>query len=451
MRLKNISLALRQRTGLLPIALAGSALMIACGTAAQPVDSKPVATTAPLVSSALSDTAQASNPVPVSITPTETADTSPRQETPASTNPKRDRVVIPEGEFPLVDTSLHSVPLSDILFDTFGGIPRSLPLDRAKDDRILSLRDAIAPILHADYGPPNALSWLRDDSLILGYVSGKDAYAYPINILNMHEIVNDVFNGVPVLITYCPLCFSGVVYHRELDGKLLTFGNTSALYQSDLVMYDHQTGSYWFQVGGEAVVGELTGSHLSLLPSTTMAWGEWKRLYPQTQLLTGMTGSPNRFNSGRYFQGFGGDCQGRINDEKFIFPVNEKKLDSRLSAGEIVLTVEVGGKVTAFPLDIIGDGVVNHQVDTEPVAVFIKASGGAVGAFSRVVDGKTLTFEYKQDSQDLVDQETSIVWDAAGRATGGPMSGVQLKRLNTRRSFWFSIAIALPGVIVYTP
>ena len=125
MRLKNISLALRQRTGLLPIALAGSALMIDCGTAAQPV-----ATPARLVSSALSDTAQASNPVPVSITPTlqsptETADTSSRQETPASTTPKRGRVVIPEGEFPLVDTSLHSVPLSDILFDTFGGIPRS--------------------------------------------------------------------------------------------------------------------------------------------------------------------------------------------------------------------------------------------------------------------------------------------------------------------------------------
>jgi hypothetical protein len=87
--------------------------------------------------------------------------------------------------------------------------------------------------------------------------------------------------------------------------------------------------------------------------------------------------------------------------------VGEKKLDSRLSAGEIVLTVEVGSKVTAFPLDVIGDGVVNHQVGTEPVAVFINASGGAVGAFSRVVDGKTLTFEYQQDSQDFVDQETS--------------------------------------------
>ena len=167
------------------------------------------------------------------------------QDTPTATPPKRGRVVIPEGEFPLVDISLHSVSLSDILFDTFGGSPRFLPLDRAKEDRILALRDAIVPILHPEYGAAGTLSWMKDDSLVMGYVSGEDAYAYPINVLNMHEIVNDVINGVPVLITYCPLCFSGVVYHRDLDGTLLTFGNTSALYQSDLVMYDHQalTGS----------------------------------------------------------------------------------------------------------------------------------------------------------------------------------------------------------------
>ena len=459
--LREICWAWHRRAG---VALAGSALIIACGGAAQlgdsaatPAESLAAAATAvPFVSTSSSSATKGPSPAPDTISsnpqsPTARAAAASLQDTPTATLPKRGRVVIPEGDFPLVDTSLHSVSLSDILFDTFGGSPRFLPLDRAKEDRILALRDAIVPILHPEYGAAGDLSWMKDDSLVMGYVSGEDAYAYPINVLNAHEIVNDVINGVPVLITYCPLCFSGVVYQRDLDGTLLTFGNTSALYQSDLVMYDHQTGSYWFQVAGEAVVGELTGSRLNLLPSSTMTWGEWKRLYPQTQLLTGIEGAPTMFNSRRYSRGFGGDYQGRINDEQFIFPVDEKKLDRRLSAGEIVLTVEVGGEVTAFPLDIIGDGVVNDQVGTEPVAVFIRAGGGAVGAFSRVVDGKTLTFEYRQDRQVFVDRETSSIWDAAGRATGGPMPGAQLKRVNTRRAFWFSIAIALPGVDVYTP
>ncbi len=136
---------------------------------------------------------------------------------------------------------------------------------------------------------------MEDDNLVIGYVAGDRAYAYPINIVNMHELVNDELAGVPVLISYCPLCASGVVYRRKLDEQTLLFGNTSALYQSDLVMFDHQTGSYWFQTGGEAVVGSLTGKRLGLLPSMTMAWGEWKRLYPDTRLLAGTAASPAQF------------------------------------------------------------------------------------------------------------------------------------------------------------
>ncbi len=169
------------------------------------------------------------------------------------------------------------------MFDTFGSTPaRFVRLDQASDELILRLRDAIAPVLNPVYGDADALPWLGDDDLIIGYESGDDAFAYPINILNFHEIVNDTIGGVPVLVTYCPLCFSGVVFSRVVDGEVLTFGNTSALYQSDLVMYDHQSGSYWFQVGGEAVVGARTGAHLTALASTTMTWGEWRGFHPTT-------------------------------------------------------------------------------------------------------------------------------------------------------------------------
>ena len=117
------------------------------------------------------------------------------------------------GTVPGLDRSIHSVPLDQILFDTFS----------TTRVRFVLLREI-----------SDALPWLDDDyDLVLGYESGDDAYAYPINILNFLEIVNDTIGGVPVLITYCPLCFSGVVFNRELDGQTLTFGNTSALYQSD--------------------------------------------------------------------------------------------------------------------------------------------------------------------------------------------------------------------------
>ena len=115
-------------------------------------------------------------------------------------------------EVPVLDRSIHSVPLEDILFDTFGGSPRFLPLDQASDKHILRLRDLIKPISEPAYGLAEDLPWLNDRDLVIGYNSGDGAYAYPVNVLDFHEMVSDIIDGVPVLITYCPLCFSGVVY-----------------------------------------------------------------------------------------------------------------------------------------------------------------------------------------------------------------------------------------------
>ena len=144
----------------------------------------------------------------------------------------------------MVDTNKASVPLSDIVFDTFGrSLARYIPFDQADEEFILDLRDAIAPIYQPVYGPADDLPWLSDHDLVMGYVSGNAAYAYSINIPNFHELVNDEIDGIPVLVSYCPLCVSGVVYKRELNSQAFLFGNTSALYQSGLVMYDQQSGS----------------------------------------------------------------------------------------------------------------------------------------------------------------------------------------------------------------
>ena len=195
----------------------------------------------------------------------------------------------------------------------------------------------------------------------------------------------------------------------------------------------------------------MTGSHLEPLPSATMPWGQWKALHPNTLLLSGVDGvQDDLFAGSAYGNGFGQGYQDRIDNGQFAFPVDQEKLDERLSAGEIVLTVETGGAVTAFPLGVIGEGAVNAEVGGEAVVVFTEAGGLSVAAFSRTLDGQTLSFDFQGDGR-FTDRETGSTWDFAGRAEDGPLAGSRLDRVSTRRSFWFAVAISFPGVELYTP
>ena len=230
---------LQSRSGLLVLGLA--LLAIACSQ-------QTPAPTASVPASGRDESAATTTPAPPAPTPTAGP--------PAG--------LVPTGPPPRLDRSIASVDLEEVVFDTFRG--SFLPLLMATDEQIELLRDAISPIYEPTYDTVDPADWLWDTNLVIGYVSQSDAFAYPIKILNFRELVNDVIDGVPVLVSYCPLCFSGVVYSRELDGQVLLFGNTSALYESDLVMYDHQTGSYWFQVLGEALVGPMTGKRSRCSP-----------------------------------------------------------------------------------------------------------------------------------------------------------------------------------------
>ena len=133
-----------------------------------------------------------------------------------------------KGPPPPVDTNIHSVPLEDVVFDTFNG--SFVRLSDGTPQLIERFRDVIRPIHEPRYEGPEGGIWLRDDDLIIGYERETSAYAYPIKMLNSHEIVNDVIGGSPVLISYCPLCASSVAFSREVNGMVLVFGNTSALF-----------------------------------------------------------------------------------------------------------------------------------------------------------------------------------------------------------------------------
>ncbi|MCH8186228.1 MAG: DUF3179 domain-containing protein [Chloroflexi bacterium] len=353
----------------------------------------------------------------------------------------------PTGPPPTVDTSIAGVPVEDVLFDTFrGGFVR---LSEASEETIEALRDRIKPIYEPKYDSAGDGDWLSQGDGVLGYVSsGGNAFAYPVKILNFHEIVNDVIDGVPLLVSYCPLCASGVVYHRELDGQVLLFGNTSALYQSDLVMYDHETGSYWHQVIGEAIVGPLTGSRLKPLPSMTTTWGQWKELYPDTKVLSrnlGLLQSSGNPYSRDPFLGIAD----QINKGRFAFPVSKEKLDDRLGPGDLVLAVQVGESHKAYLLSGAQDHVANDEVGGERLAVLVRSEGPSGFAYLSSVEGRPLTFGLEGGA--LRDFETGSLWDDSGRSVSGEMEGAQLTLVPSRTSFWFSIVGALPGLEVYSP
>jgi hypothetical protein len=273
-----------------------------------------------------------------------------------------------------------------------------------------------------------------------------DARAYPVQVMILHEIVNDTAGGVPVSITYCPLCNSAVSYRREIRGVETTFGTSGRLYNSALVMYDRATESLWTHYDGRAVVGVLAGEQLESIPSPLMSWDQFRTEYPD-----GLVLDPDEVNLGRHYGG--NPYAGYDDPESFPF-LFRGEFDDRADAMQRVVGVTVGGDATAFTLDAVsGEEVTatNDTVGDREIVVFwapgqasaVEARGisdgrdvGTVGVFSRVVGDETLTF--RAEGEAFVDEETGSVWRLTGEAAEGPLAGSRLARVNHLDTFWFA-------------
>ncbi len=338
---------------------------------------------------------------------------------------------------PDVDLSIHDVPLTDVYFDTFDG--GTVPLSESTRQLREALLDAILPIDRPIYGDASAGDWLVPSDLVLGYLAGDQAYAYPFKILNFHEIVNDELDGVPVLITYCPLCGSGIVYERRVAGEVLSFGNTSALYESDLVMVDRNTGSYWWQVAGKAIVGTLTGTALEPLPSVVATWSDWMSLHPDTLILTRDTGRPAPYEQDSFatYADF-------LDSGRFPFPVGEAARDGRLPPSAQVVGVTVNGVTRAYPVEGLVQPL-NDEVGGEPIVIIPTEGGAAV--FSADLGGQIL--EFQREESGFVDIQSGSTWSSGGVAVSGTLEGSKLMPIPNRTTFWFAFVGAFPDVQVF--
>lgn len=146
-------------------------------------------------------------------------------------------------------------------------------------------RDGIPSIDEPEFAEVEETDRYSDSEPVIALEINGDARAYPLSVLMFHEIANDKVGGKPVAVTYCPLCNAAIVFSAELNGMELDFGTTGRLRHSDLVMYDRQTESWWQQFSGKAIIGELTGEELAMLPSTTMPFSRFRQMHPDGKVL----------------------------------------------------------------------------------------------------------------------------------------------------------------------
>ncbi len=295
--------------------------------------------------------------------------------------------------------------------------------------------------------------WLNDAEPVLVVDVDGDVRAYPIQIMMWHEIVNDTVGGVPLAVTYCPLCNSAITFERTVRGVETTFGTSGNLYFANLVMYDRATESLWNQLDGRAVIGLLTGEVLTQIPSSTVSWGVFKESRPNAKVLDrARTGATRRYGTNPYT---GLDDP---NGQPFLF---NGEIDVRAKAMQRIVALESPDDAVAWALDALTDDsgvtVTDGVFDGEPIIILWQAGEasaldssdiaagrdvGTVGVFAPTIDGQTLTFQASGDV--FIDDQTSSTWNVFGEAVSGPSAGATLEPITFVRTFWFSWAAFRP-------
>lgn len=233
---------------------------------------------------------------------------------------------------PPFDVTVHAVPIEEILN---GGPPK----------------DGIPALINPKFvSAADGDEFLKKHDRVLAIEYNGVAKAYPIRILNWHEVVNDDFNGRPVVVSWCPLCLSGIVYDPENGGVRLTFGVSGKIYKSNLLIYDRETGSLWSQILQRAITGPRTGSVLAMLPAEHSTWQRWRILHPNTLVLSLDTGYKRDYGLNPYREYVEA---GRPTFRDSADRKSSNKTGEKIGWMEPVLGVEVDGTPKAYPFSVL--------------------------------------------------------------------------------------------------
>jgi Protein of unknown function (DUF3179) len=293
-------------------------------------------------------------------------------------------------------------------------------------------------------------------------IEGK-AKAYPLNVLTFHELANDELAGVPILASYCPLCNSAIVFDRTVliggEPEILEFGVSGMLRNSDMIMWDKKTESWWQQFTGEAIVGNLTYKDLEILPSMVLSKDEFFSQFPKGLILS----KSNPEND---------DLTGAYGKNPYLeYDDPERKsfrlwgeIDDRLPPTERVVHVQVEGFTKLYPWHYLEkNGVINDEFHEEHIAIFFQKGVvsildqekiedskdvGTALAFSPWIDGKIVTF--KKVGEDFIDNQTKSVWNISGQCISGRLKGREMNLLPHGQHFAFAWLSFYPDSEIYS-
>ena len=335
----------------------------------------------------------------------------------------------PQGEFPLTDYQKSSVSINEILT---GGPPR----------------DGIPSIDAPEFvSVKSAQGWLKDQEPVIALEVNGESRAYPLQILMYHEIVNDVIGGVPVTVTFCPLCNASIVFEREVrqgaNKRLLDFGTTGRLRKSDLVMYDRQTESWWQQFTGRGIIGEYVDVELVRRSSQIISFGEYRAAFTDAKVLSRNTGYSRPYGNNPY-RGYDA-----IDNNPFLF---QGDVDPRLPAMERVLSIRDESKTQLIPLSQLAKRPLAHvDVSARPIVIFAASAASSAldagkisdsrkvpsaAAFLASVGDQTLSFTLSDGK--ITDEQTGSLWNAFGKSIHGQLAGTQLQQVDDGVHFAFA-------------
>lgn len=343
-----------------------------------------------------------------------------------------------------------------------GGSGPTKPIDRGIDTACLASfpedelfaaasRGAIPALDRPELAGTSA-SFIQDTDRVLGVEIDGEARAYPFGILWWHELVNDTLGGQPILVSYCPLTGSGIVFDPRVGGEKRDFIVSGLLFNTNLMMLDRQTESLWNQMLLSSQCGMDRGTVLARFSVVETTWEDWKVLYPSTTVVTPNTGFGNR----PYFQYPYGNYADPDNDFVDFLPPSTN-WSRELKTKELVLGVFDGSDAVAFSLERLAAAgvsrVVNDQVGSTPFVVAARSQWNTARAFDRRVNGQTLTFTLTNNPGPftMTDDQTGSVWNIHGVAVSGPLMGQRLTPVaDSFVAFWFAWSLYYPSIRVYS-